>query len=226
MTAPEVIRMIRPVEMKSPGALAFKRLGRAAEGMGEAGIGPADLHQEIVGAAERGQAAFHGLLPVLDAGRRPKALRRDGADGGQRVLDAMMQFAQDQLLQLVGGLALLGVDAGLRQQCLGVDAGLFEQHPKAVVLRRQYGLVRGERRAGLTGAAVGTSGPPAFGASGTIFSAPAPTIACNSADHLLHPSGLPKKRLSAGRSASDGFTWPETRMILMPASGHAPCGPA
>ena len=58
----------------------------------------------------------------------------------------MMQFAEDQLLQLVGGLALLGVDAGLRQQHLGVDAGLFEQHPKAVVLRRQHGLVRRERR--------------------------------------------------------------------------------
>ena len=36
-----------------------------------------------------------------------------------------LQFAKDQLLQLVGGLALLGVDAGLVEQHLGVDTGLF-----------------------------------------------------------------------------------------------------
>ena len=41
-------------------------------------------------------------------------------------------------------------------------------------------------------------------------------MACNSVIICCMPSGLPKKRLSAGLSASDGFTWPETRMILMP----------
>ena len=38
----------------------------------------------------------------------------------------MMQFFEDELLQLVGGFPLLGVDAGLREQGLGVDAGLLE----------------------------------------------------------------------------------------------------
>ena len=57
----------------------------------------------------------------------------DGADRGKRILDAMMQFAKDQFLQLVGGLALLGVDAGLLEQQFGVDAGLFQQEAEAVV---------------------------------------------------------------------------------------------
>ena len=43
-------------------------------------------------------------------------------------------------------------------------------------------------------------------ASGTIVNAPAPTIACNSAIICSTPSGLPKNRLSAGLSESDGFT--------------------
>jgi hypothetical protein len=31
---------------------------------------------------------------MLDTGRRPEALRRDGADRGKRILDAMVQFAK------------------------------------------------------------------------------------------------------------------------------------
>ena len=41
--------------------------------------------------------------------------------------------------------------------------------------------------------------------SGTIFSVPAPTISCNSLIIRLTSSGLPKKRLSAGLSASDSL---------------------
>src|SRR5690349_366169 len=106
--------------MESPHPLAVIGLGRAAKGMSETGTGPADLHQQIVGASEREQPALHGRLSVFDAGRRPEALRSDGADGGESVLDAMMQFTKNELLQLVGGFALLGVDPGLRKQGLGV----------------------------------------------------------------------------------------------------------
>ena len=42
-----------------------------------------------------------------------------------------MQLFDNQLLQLVGGLALFGVDTGLRQQRLGIDARLLEQHAQA-----------------------------------------------------------------------------------------------
>jgi hypothetical protein len=73
---------------------------------------------------------------MLDAGCCPKTLRRDGADGSERVLDAMMQLTENELLQLVGSLALLGVNAGLREQGFGVDAGLLQQQAKTVVLRR------------------------------------------------------------------------------------------
>ena len=48
-----------------------------------------------------------------------------------------MKLVEDQLLQLVGGFALFCVDAGLREQGLGVDTGLLQQQPEAVVLGGQ-----------------------------------------------------------------------------------------
>ncbi len=54
----------------------------------------------------------------------------------------MMQLAKDQFLQFVGRFSLLGVDAGLDKQGLGVDAGLFQQQAEAVVLGRENGLLR------------------------------------------------------------------------------------
>ena len=147
ITAPDVMPISGPSIEKSSGALGVIGFGRAANGGHKAGIGPADLHQQIVRAPERDQPALDGLLPVLDAGRGSQALRRDGAHGRERILDAMMQFIENELLQLVRGLALLGVDAGLREQGLGVDDGLFQQQPKAVVLGGQELLRGGAGRA-------------------------------------------------------------------------------
>lgn len=112
--------------MELPGSLAVIGLRRTAKGMGEAGAGPADLHQQVMGTSEREQPALHRLLSVIDAGRSPKTLRRDRADRGESILDAMVQLAKDQLLQLVGRLALLGVNAGLREEHFGVDACLLQ----------------------------------------------------------------------------------------------------
>ncbi len=53
-----------------------------------------------------------------------------------------MQFLEDQLLKLVGDLALLGVYAGLSEQVPGIDFGLLQQQPKAGVLRGQEFLGR------------------------------------------------------------------------------------
>ena len=92
--------------------------------MNEAGVGPTDLHQQIVDAPERHQSAFDGLPTVLDAGRGAQALRCDGTDGCERILDAMMQLIENELLQFVRSLAFLGVDSGLRQQHLGMDRPL------------------------------------------------------------------------------------------------------
>ena len=39
----------------------------------------------------------------------------------------MMQFFQQQMLQSLGGFALGGIDAGLRQDARGIDAGLRQQ---------------------------------------------------------------------------------------------------
>jgi hypothetical protein len=71
------------------------------------------------------------MLAVLDAGCGSQALRGDGAHRRQRVFDAVVQFLQNELLQPIGGFALLGVNTGLRQQRPGIDARLFEQHAKA-----------------------------------------------------------------------------------------------
>ena len=87
--------------------------------------------------AERQQTAFDRVLRMLRARRVAKTLRRDGAHGCQRVLDAVMKLFEDQFLQLVGGFALLGVDAGLLKQRLGAELGLCQQQPEADVFRRQ-----------------------------------------------------------------------------------------
>ena len=89
---------IRAVEMKASRPLTLIGLRRAAQRVIETGICPADLHQEIVGPAQRDQPALHCLLAVLDTGRRTKALGSDRADGRQSVLDAMVKFPKDQLL--------------------------------------------------------------------------------------------------------------------------------
>jgi hypothetical protein len=54
----------------------------------------------------------------------------------------VVQLFKDQLLQLVGRLALLGVDAGLGKKAAGIDLGLREEKPQADVLCRQIVLVR------------------------------------------------------------------------------------
>jgi hypothetical protein len=95
------------------------------------GARPSRRQQEIVRAAQCQKPALDGVLAVFDAACGAQALRGDGAHRRQRVLDAVVQFFQNELLQPVGGLALLGVDPGLRQQHPGIDARLFEQHAKA-----------------------------------------------------------------------------------------------
>jgi hypothetical protein len=69
-------------------------------------------------APKRDQSAFDGLPPVLDARRGAQALRCDGADGCERILDAMMQFVENELLQFVRSLAFLGVDSGCASKAL------------------------------------------------------------------------------------------------------------
>ena len=80
-----------------------------------------------MGTAERQHATLDGVLRVLQAGGRAQALGCDGTHGRQGILDAVMQFPENEFLQLVGRLAFLGVDARLGQQNLGVDHGLFQQ---------------------------------------------------------------------------------------------------
>ena len=63
-----------------------------------------------------------------------QALGDDGSDGRERILDAVVQLLEDQLLQLVGRLALPGVDAGLGQQTAGIDLGLLKEKPQADIL--------------------------------------------------------------------------------------------
>src|SRR5450631_3595925 len=72
---------------------------------------------------------------MLGALHVAKALGGDGAHGRECILDAMVKLLQDQLLELVGRLALAGVDASLSEQTMGIDFGLREKKPKADILR-------------------------------------------------------------------------------------------
>ena len=50
------------------------------------------------------------------------------------VVDAVVQFLENEALQLVRSLALLGINSRLRQQQLGIEFGLLQQQTKAVIL--------------------------------------------------------------------------------------------
>ena len=63
-------------------------------------------------------------------------------DGSEHILDPVVQFGVDQMLQLVRSLALLGLDPRLDEQRVGVDAGLLQRQFEAVVLGRQRILER------------------------------------------------------------------------------------
>ena len=91
--------------------------------------------------AERQQPAFDSMLRVFSSLQIAQALRDDGPHGRERILDAVVQLFKDQLLQLVGRLALPGLDAGVGEQTAGVDLGLRKKKPQADILRRQKVLV-------------------------------------------------------------------------------------
>ena len=83
------------------------------------------------------------MLRVFGARHIAQALRGNRADGCERILDAVVQFLEDQLLKFVGRLALLGVNTGLGEQFLRIDFGLRQQQPKADVFGFQN--LRGRR---------------------------------------------------------------------------------
>ena len=122
---------IGSIDQKSRPVRVIERLSCAVDDFSQIGASPARLQQKVMRVAKGQQAAFDCVLCVLRARRIAKALRRNGTHGCKRVLDAVVKFFQDQLLQLVGGFALLGVDAGLRQQRLGAELGLRQQQPQA-----------------------------------------------------------------------------------------------
>jgi hypothetical protein len=62
--------------------------------------------------------------------------------GRERILDAVVQLFKDQPLQLVGRLALPGLNAGVGKQIRSIDLGLRKEKPPAEILRRQKVLMR------------------------------------------------------------------------------------
>ena len=91
--------------------------------------------------SERQQPASDRVLHVFSSLQSARALGDDGPHSRERVLDAVVQLFKDQLLQLVGRLALPGLDAGVGEQTAGVDLGLCKKKPQADILRRQKVLV-------------------------------------------------------------------------------------
>jgi hypothetical protein len=142
ITAPDVIRTSGPA-IENFGASGLSKASVAPlHDLAEVGAAPPGLQKEIVNPPQRQQPALDGVLGMFGAGHVAQALRCNGAHGRKRVLDAVVQLFQDQLLQLVGCLALLGVYSGLGQQFPGVDFGLCQQQPQADVLSRQEVLER------------------------------------------------------------------------------------
>ena len=181
-------------------------------------------------ATQRDQPAFDSMLAVLDTGRCPQALRRNGADGCKRILDAVMQFLQNELLQFVGSFAFLGVDAGLRKQNLGVDTGLFEAAGEGCRFRRSGipGTLTPALPAGWLCARFRMQ--RLYDQLGDIarydFQCALTDHVLHFRDHLLHLERLSKEAAVGGLSLSVGFNWPETRMILITASVRGPHEPA
>ena len=87
-----------------------------------------------MGSAERHQPAFDREPALLERLRGAQALRGDRHHGRKRVLHTVMQLLQQQALQVLGGLILGGVDAGLGQQTRGVDLRLREKFAQTRVL--------------------------------------------------------------------------------------------
>ena len=67
------------------------------------------------------------MLRVLNPLQVAQALGDDCGDRRERVLDAVVQLFEDQLLQPVGCLALSGIDTGLGKQPLCIDLSLREE---------------------------------------------------------------------------------------------------
>ena len=83
------------------------------------------------------QATFDCLLCVRHARRCSKTLSSDRTNGCQSIFDAVVEFAHNELLQIIGSFAFLGFDACLPQKQPSVDARLLKQKPQTVIFRRQ-----------------------------------------------------------------------------------------
>jgi hypothetical protein len=95
---------IRANDRKTSDALAVIRLSGTANGVNEAGVGPTDLHQQIVHAPKRHQSAFDSLPAVLDVRRGAQALGCDGGviGGAYAVFEAVIGVAPAQTASLEG----------------------------------------------------------------------------------------------------------------------------
>ncbi len=77
-------------------------------------------------AAERKQSAFDGKPALLKRVSASQALRRDCNNRGKRIFYAMMQFLQQQALELFCGFAFRGVDSSLGKQTRCIQPGLCQ----------------------------------------------------------------------------------------------------
>ena len=105
-----------------PARTLVERLDRTPDGMLDRGIVPAHLREKIVGACQGREPPIDRGACMGHAGRGAQTLIGDRTDGGEHILDPVMQLGVDQMLQLARCVAFFGVDAGLDEQRVGVDA--------------------------------------------------------------------------------------------------------
>jgi hypothetical protein len=101
------------------------------------------LHEQIMRTTEREEPLLNSYSTVFHGLCRAKRLGRNGHDGSEDILDAMMELADQQRLQLLNRPPFSGVDAGLLQEATQVKIlGLKPQ----LLFRRHWNLLAGLAR--------------------------------------------------------------------------------
>ena len=121
-------------------APALERLDRRVNDVGQFGARPLRLKQHVMRPSQGDQSAFDRHTAFLQSFGGPQASRRDGDDGRQRVLHAMMQFFQQKPLNPLGGFILGGIDAGLHEKMCGIDSSLRQQVAEIGILHFEGGF--------------------------------------------------------------------------------------
>jgi hypothetical protein len=107
---------VRTLNVELAWRLAVEWLYGLVEDFAKLGRFPVGLQEKVMRAPQREEPLFNGRSSVLHGLCRTKRLGGDRHDSRKDVLDAMMEFTDQQALQLFNGPPFGGVHAGLLQK--------------------------------------------------------------------------------------------------------------